>query len=499
MIWTSFDAGFTSVAENGNGDNVVLKILDYVQVDIETTEWQPNWKTLNNRNYVRGFYDRAEKDLVNLPYGPEPEDIGFGSDFVQGRSFSMGRGPREIAGPVSAQSQVNIGGATTGVYPVGRRDNLIRGSDLATAVVGSPGTLPGDMFTNGIASRTVDAIGVQNGINYVDVTLNVAAGTTANIYLFANGSNTLFKSSADGSPSIAMDFTWFLGMRPGTTGNYNPLITMRTGEHTNAAFATGSYTSQVSGTISIPNDGIIRPFSTSGLVPTDPSTKPCILAGLLFTKLIGTATASIPLRIGWPCLDSTAWYHPRRRGMAYIIPLTAKADTVFRAHRMLQPILPQTPQFINSLAAKKFSFVFDCDMDLLNTPDSYSATIMPLVRLFNNNASQNILTLCIQTDNTLQGMKPLWFNVLTSSYIAGADGVLIPPGKRFRIAASLDNNGLRWSVNGGTVNTYSDGSNTGIAQYYVNNMMLDGTGYLFKRLDVLYRTLTGPELQALSR
>lgn len=502
MIWKSFDEGFTSVADASNGDNVVLKILDYEPTNIELTEWAPIWKTLNNRNYSRGLTDRANDDLKSLPSNNDVDYKNPEDDFELGRVLSIGRPPSTYgAAPALAMSDLGIAGR--GVYPVGRRENLIPGSDLATASIGSPGTLPGDMFTTAVSSKTVDAIGTMNGINYVDVTLNVSAGSVANIYLFATGSNTIFKSSSDGDPtgagvSIPIDFTWFLGMRPGSFSNINQTVGMRTGEHTNASFATGSYTNQNTQYISIPNDGVVRPFSMSGVVPQDASTKPCILPGLIFTKVHSSLPATIPLRIGWPIIDTTGWFHQRRRGLAFIVPLTAKADSVFKAHRRLQPMLPVQPNTFGSLTRKKFTFVFDSIVDQLNTAESVSASIMPILRIFNSNAAQNVLTLCLQVDNSLPGMRPVWFNILTGSYIAGTDGVFILPSRKFKIAASLDSNGLRWSVNGGSVTAYSNGNNSGISQYYINNLMLDGTGYLFKRFDAIYRTCTNAELQALS-
>lgn len=496
MIWQTFDAGFTSVADGANGDNVILKILDYQPTDETSTEWQSIWKTLNNRNYVRGLFDRDSADVGSLPTAADIEVPAIGDTFYPGRTMTVGSR--------NGASLVDLGDKGRGVFPVGRRENLIRGSDLATAVAGSPGTLPGDMFTNNVSSRVIDGVGVQNGMNYVDVTLTLNAGASnANVYIFATGANTTPKSLSDGDPTgaatnLAVDFTWFLGIRSAGMVNLSPALTLRIGDHPNAGFAVGNYTNIVSRSVGIPSDGIIRPFSVTGAVPQDPSTKPMLVAGLLFARAIPTDLAVLPLRIGWPILDTTGWFHQARRGLAHIVPITAKTDTVYKAHRMLQPMLPMVPQ-TNILTRKKFTFVFDCIIDELNSIDAVSASVMPIIRLFNNNANQNVLTLCLQADNTLQGAKPLWFNILTSTYLAGSDGVLIYPSRKFKIAASLDISGLRWSVNGGTVNSYSDGNNTGISQYYIQNMMLDGTGYLFKRLDALYRTCTNDELQTLSR
>lgn len=507
MKWISFNDGFTSTPQADNGDNVVLKVLDYAATDETYVDWLPSWKTLDNRNYVRGFLDRTEDQLRDLPKRlMEPVNEWFleyvyGSPWYDGRVFSFGHN-FNIGVDRFAITAADIGLAPKGVIPVGIRENLIAGSDLGTALVGTPGTMPG-YVTPLNCSTTVDAIGTQNGMNYVDLTINVASGTNSNLMLLATSGTSLPKSLSQGDPtgantSIPIDFTWFLGIRPGAWNNINTAMNLRASDHPNSALSAASLANTTSRAISIPQDGRLRPFSMTGVVPVDASTNPNIVVGLQFFKNISGVAASLPLRIGWPVLDTTGWYHQFRRGFAHLVPLTTKTDTVFRTNRRLKLNLPVAMPD-NNRFRRKFSFVFDCVMDHLYSTETTVATFMPLVRVVNMNSNTNILTLEMSVDNEEQGYIPSFWNTFTSSHLVGTDGVRIYPGRKFKIAASLDDAGLRWSVNGGTVNTYSDGTSTGISAYNVKDIYVDGTGYLFKRLDVFLRTFSNSELVNLSR
>lgn len=480
MKWQSFDDGFTSVAQTGNSDSVVLKVMDYTSTDETRTGVQEVYKTLNNRNYSRGRYDRDPNSLEDLP--PDGDDQ-LSLSFDAGGSFLR-------------RSVWN----TAGIFPVGRRENLIRGSDLQTAMPGSPGTLPGDMFVAG-CSYVVDGVGVQNGINYVDVTLSMTAGQVSNIYLFANGANTLFKSSCSPDPSglntnLALDFTWYLGLRPGSV-NINPTITQRFGEHTNGSFATGNFTSQVSRSISIPADGIIRPYSMTGTVPQSAATKPCVLAGLLFGKALSSAAASIPLRIGWPVLDSTGWYHNYRKDLCQIVPLTAKTDTVFTAHRTMRLKTPIAPQYF--IPRRRCAVVLDIIPGNLHNTDTVKSTLMPLLRLYEQTGNTNIITLFLSVDQTTFTYIPLFYSAASSTYYQGDSSIAIAPGRRMKMAFSLDTRELRCAVNGSTLSRFSDSTDPKMTDYLINDIQVDGTGYLLKRLDVFFTNFSDEELINLSR
>lgn len=493
----TFDQSITTVAVPGQGDNVSLRVEQVRFMDGKSgrpkiaDDYERRWPAAENRAYIRGIMDEFDPSQLM------PDSTIEAPDFTELRSLNI-----DNFGSINLNLQSN---SYRGIIPIGFRENLIPGSDLATAVVGTPGTMPG--FFSGInVSFTVDAIGTQQGMNYVDVT--ATAGTAAQTYIFPCGANTIHKNLAQPDPTggsfHACGFSWYLAMLPGSVNVGTTPLTMMLNNHPAGSFNNTAWTTGIiQRNIVPPWDGVLRPYYLTGSISTEQVTNPYLLPGLRINKLTSGVASTLKLRMGWPVLETSGWYPTCRRSPFSIIPLTAKSDTVFKASRLIRPNLPLTPQGSGSVR-KSLSLVLDISpISILMDNVTTRATLMPVLLFYRSggfSSGINHLTFGLFFDPAVAPLcYPFMYSLATDEVFAVSPPTYIFPGGRLKMALSIERTTVRWSFNGGAVGLKSDGTNQGITQYNIDDILFGGTDYLLRDFKFFYRVLSDAELQALSR
>lgn len=173
------------------------------------------------------------------------------------------------------------------------RTNGIRNNSMQGAVAGSPGTRPTNWPAMTLAglSTTIVGIGVQNGVDYIDIRFN---GTTN-----AAQVQVLFETSTQIAALISQVWTTsaFLSIVGGDLTNVTS-VRLRVQERDNVGGLLVS-----TDTVAAPTAALTR---FSGTVTLGNAATAFITPGinLLVTNL---AAVDITLRIGWPGLEFGAW------------------------------------------------------------------------------------------------------------------------------------------------------------------------------------------------
>jgi hypothetical protein len=176
--------------------------------------------------------------------------------------------------------------AANGLLIEEARANGIRNNVAAGAVAGSPGTQPTNWnmtTTGGVVTRTIVGVGVENGIDYIDVRYQFSAAGTVNV--IPEGSTTIV--AANGQTWAASSFLRVVGgslanlvARMAITGHDNTGVqteattTNCTPVPTGAGLATQRYAA-------------VRTFNVAGTV-----------FSLGFLQLIASAAADVTVRVG---------------------------------------------------------------------------------------------------------------------------------------------------------------------------------------------------------
>lgn len=183
--------------------------------------------------------------------------------------------------------------SSRGFLPEQQRTNSIRNNTMVGAVAGTPGTLPTNWNVGSAAGLTTNviAIGIENGVNYVD--LQIVGTPTATAYtLFFDATSQIAALNAQ---------TWssslWCKIVAGATTNITSI-------NNNVTYRDSGGTSVQSARTAMSLTSMFTRFSQAGTA-TNASTA-FVQAGLWLTITVGAAI-NITLRIGLPQLEQGAF------------------------------------------------------------------------------------------------------------------------------------------------------------------------------------------------
>jgi|SRR5215469_759575 len=257
------------------------------------------------------------------------------------------------------------------------RANRIRNNSMVGAVVGTPGTLPTNWSEFlGTGTRSVVAVGTENGINYVDIRLN---------------------GSASGQYALYFDTNIGVPVANGQTFTLSAFVKIAAGSTTNITSffsAADQYSSVPAFLSTIGNQSFIPPATANPLgqsrgQSTFATNNAAVASVQPYISLIMAAGAfDITLRVGWPQFEL---------GGAVSTPIPTASGSVTRAADVIS--LTNTPVFGNGYS----SFVQSAPRAAIGTgiADQYflvldDGTINNYSRLFrsglNGDASMTIVS-----------------------------------------------------------------------------------------------------------
>lgn len=262
---------------------------------------------------------KAKGHLNRLLSGGKPKS--YSADFTTGSYSGSSPQNTNASGGYIDDSQGNwsfvpantLRRSDKGLLVEGAQTNNIRNNSMQGAAVGSPGTLPtnwaSSTSSNGI-TRSVSAVGTENGIDYID--FRFAGTATANTSM--NMDPDTPTTAASGQFWIGSTFAKFVsGSAPNVT--YNIQLAERGGSSTPNTVLNFTPTSASLST---------QRFSVSRTLSIADSTG---LQQRIFAIIPSGAVVDFTIRIGWPQLERMDNYTVPSRGQTSPIRTTGTAAT----------------------------------------------------------------------------------------------------------------------------------------------------------------------------
>jgi hypothetical protein len=293
-----------------------------------------------------------------------------------------------------------------------QRTNSIRNSTMVGAVAGSPGTLPtnwGTLISTGGLTRTITALGTENGLQYIDI--RFAGTATTNVCAIG--------FDLSNSAAAAINQVW-----------------------TNSFYVKNIQTTAQADTVSI---GFYEYNAAAGYVTEGTSNiKSQITAQLnrfSFTRtLTGATTAFVQAAIRFGLTIGTA-YDFTIRIAAPQMELGATASTFIPTTTAAVTRLIDTPVLNNAaFLPTAYPFTLFADMDIIDTTVGY-------VFSFSNNAAANNYFAIIYTTNIWSAQSR------PNGTTVSADGTFTTARGRHKAAAVFTLNTIKIYVDGVSVAT----------------------------------------------